>query len=53
MVTDDGMPITAGEADKAMVAPPLGAAGVMATLHVALAGGAREFGVHVKPFKLG
>ncbi len=53
IVTDDGMLITAGDADKAIVAPALGAAGVIATLQVALEDAAREFGVQEKPFKLG
>jgi len=52
-VIEDGIVTTAGEADKPMIAPLLGAAGIIATVQVVPAGGVKEFVAHEKPFKEG
>ena len=52
-VTVEGMLAPAGDALKLMVAPPLPAAEVSATVHVEPTVGLIIIGLHEKPFKLG
>jgi hypothetical protein len=52
MVTLDGSVASAGDELRAMVAPPLGAADVMATLQVAIDGGVMDTALQENPFRL-